>query len=44
MTTARVHSRHDFTGDAQAAAQAAFERVRVTQPCENGLAGARRPR
>lgn len=35
LATVRVHSRHDFAGEAQRAAQAAFDRVRITQPCEN---------
>ncbi|NVJ07848.1 hypothetical protein HUW63_21725 [Myxococcus sp. AM001] len=31
----RVHSRYDFEGQEQVSAEAAYQAVRVTQPCEN---------
>lgn len=31
----RVHSLYDFEGDEEVAAEAAYQSVRVTQPCEN---------
>jgi hypothetical protein len=35
LASVRVHSIHDFEGQEQTHAEAAYQRVRVTQPCEN---------
>ncbi|NOJ77270.1 hypothetical protein HNV28_02695 [Myxococcus xanthus] len=35
FTAERVHSRYDFEGQEQVYAEAAYQSVRVTQPCEN---------
>lgn len=35
FTANRVHSRYDFEGREEALAEAAYQAVRVTQPCEN---------
>jgi hypothetical protein len=35
FTTTRVHSIYDFEGEEEVKAEAAYQAVRVTQPCEN---------